>query len=251
MRGSGIRAGVLALALVGCDTQTGGTTGTNTGGETEETDETNGTVGSETGGEILGCGEEWTTVVSDLEQEITGFSRTPAEVLEVIGGTRVGTFTWEQIDGPISTPYAGTQTPVTWEVAPTGGVRYVEVELHGQFPDNNPGGFYCTHRLEFDVQLTMTSEDGVFAIDAPSVVTVEIYSQSNQPNMSPSLIYAIDFTSHEGLLSASDFTVGEGELQAVYIYASGLDAVIDGGLSIDVLYDWGYVGAWLGTLQAS
>jgi len=238
-----------ALLIVACDTETGGSTGSSIGGDASETDETGGTgVATGTGGtEAVGCGAEWTTVISDSQQELAWFSDTPAEIMVDISGLREGTFTWEQVDGPITTPYEGSETPVTFEVIPTGEARFIEVEFHGQYPNNDPGGFFCSHRLEIDVQLLVTSEDGVFAIDSPSIVTLEaIYGMYG---MNPYLNHTIDFTTHEGQLSASDFTVGDGQLYGVYIYASGLDGVVNAGLSIAVVYDWGFLGSLLGSIK--
>lgn len=236
-------AAVAACVATGCDTKDGetGESDSETGSETE------GESDSETGDPVGGCGAEMTTVVSDLNGAIPEFESTPAEILASVEGTKMGEFSWAEAEEFVTTPYASTSSPLELTITGGGEVRLIEVEHHGSYPNGQEGGEMCSHRLEFDVELSFTTDDGVFALTDAAVVEYAPLSWQG----GPSFYHEIDFAKNTGTLMESDFTISEGEFSAAILSAAWIEGAFDGSLIIEVLGDEWVGAGFLASFDAS
>ncbi|MGB1016523.1 MAG: hypothetical protein ACPG4T_20470, partial [Nannocystaceae bacterium] len=218
------------------------TTEATTGGNatTEATTGGNATTEATTGGNVDGCGGEVIEQVEDLEASIPEFEQTPAQILAAIQGPKTGTVTWQDTPEFVATSYDGTASPLNFELTPTGEVRLVEVELHGEYPDGNEGGELCSNVLEFDAELTFTSEDGVFALTQPTTIHYRVYDYGDAPGK-PQLYHTIELE-NAGSLTADDFTPSDGEFMSALLIGSFTEGAVEGELNISVLGD-GWTGA--------
>ncbi|MGB1017289.1 MAG: hypothetical protein ACPG4T_24340, partial [Nannocystaceae bacterium] len=216
---------------------------------TEATTGGNATTETTTGGNetsVDGCGSEIIEVVEDIEASIPEFEQTPAQVLAAIQGPKAGTFTWQENPEFVVTSYDGTASPLNFELTPTGEVRLVDVELHGEYPDGNEGGELCSNSLEFDADLTFTSDDGVFALTQPATIRYRVYDYGDAPGK-PELYHTIEFQD-TGSLTADDFTPSDGDFMSAILIGSFTEGAIEGELNIGILGDgWtgvGFVGSF-------
>jgi hypothetical protein len=223
------------------DTDTGEDDLSDESDESEESDEgTDSTDDGYTDPNFPGsCGEETESIITDLAEVPAGFESSVADILAQADGLYEGTFTWNQNDGPVTVTHAGTSSPLTIDLNHIGGeIRLTEVEFAGEFPDGQEGGEPCSNRLEIDVALHFSTEDGVF----DTLMTAPLRADSHSEDPGPRLyleLNLVDMHSHMGSLSMDDFAFADAMVEALILTANFSGVQSQGGLGMQVLsMDW-------------
>lgn len=193
-----------------------------------------------------GCGEETTTVIADLSATPPGFEQSAAELLAAIETEYTGDFAWLPNDGPITVAHAGQTASFEMSVVHKGGeVRLVELELAGSFPNGQEGGVLCTNRLEIDAEVSLSTDDGVFAETWSVTLDHSPAWDGGSELPTTSLYRAIDFDAHQGTLVTSDFAFEGGDFTDAIVNARFEDGKVSGTLLMEVrgLGDMDWIGA--------
>lgn len=186
---------------------------------------------------MSGCGDESSTIIEDLDAEIPGLLITPAEFIDNSVGTYIGELNWLANGFPVQVTHAGTSSGLTATVSyDAGTVRYVEVELAGEFPGGQLGGIPCTNTLEVDVTLDFVTADGVF----DESMAVQMVAASEPDAEQPAFYLSVDMAALQGTLSEDDFTADDNGTITDYVLLAGFqENQFGGSFNVQVESDFG------------
>jgi hypothetical protein len=203
------------------------------GEETDVADETGETGDGDGDNEQTGpCGELTETALDDLFVTPPGFATALNELLAMSEGNFEGTFSWYAAEGPWTTTYAGTESPMTAAMAYSGGaVRLVEVEKLGEIPDGEGGGWLCSNYVVVDVILEFATMDGAFAESWVVPLTI----QGTEGEFAPSINHSLDLDALMGNLDLGDFMIESGTLTDAVLSGYVSSSGFVGELGIEVL----------------
>ena len=207
--------GLCCCLLLACQSDPTADTGTESESET----------GTETSDEEVGrCGEVTMSVITDPLAVPPGFDSNVTAMIATAEGSYAGELAWADVEAPFEVVHAGTQSPISVSIDYAGGeIRLTEVELAGEFPDGVLGA-PCANTVEVDVQLTIDTDDGLFA--ESMLVPLEISGFPGQGTGQPNVYRVIDFAAHMGSLALEDFGATQGSVSDVLfgVTLTGMEA---------------------------
>jgi len=142
--------------------------------------------------------------------------------------------------------HAGTSSPAELTVGDTPvEVRLVAVERDGQYPDGQDGGTLCSSRLQIDADVEFRSDDGLFAERWLS--TFEYRKQDAPAGLSMS--QRLDFETHEGTLSESDFQFNGASVESISLSAGFANRSVSGSVMMGTSNGAGPVASFDGEAE--
>jgi hypothetical protein len=174
------------------------------------------------------CGETTVSTLTDLDAVPSGFSQSPAALLEAVAGDYAGELRWNANDGPITVAHAQTASPLTLSVGATpSAARLIAVERDGQYPTGQEGGSLCSSAVEIDVEVAFSTDDGLFAERWLSTLTLR---KQDAPSSTLAFAQSLDFDTHEGSLAEDDFAFAGDSVARVSVDGRIGDATAGGSL---------------------